>query len=57
MRTYRPRLVVYGPAGSGQTYLGPAILHHLEGFHVQSFDLATLMGDSTRVSCAALDAN
>ncbi|GMK54220.1 hypothetical protein CspeluHIS016_0108060 [Cutaneotrichosporon spelunceum] len=54
LRTYRPRLLVYGAAGSGQTYLGPAILHHLEGFHVQSFDLATLMGDSTRTPEAAV---
>ncbi|BEI93938.1 uncharacterized protein CcaverHIS019_0603970 [Cutaneotrichosporon cavernicola] len=54
LRTYRPRLLVYGAAGSGQTYLGPAILHHLEGFHVQSFDLASLMGDSTRTPEAAI---
>ncbi|TXT10690.1 hypothetical protein VHUM_02195 [Vanrija humicola] len=54
LRTYRPRLLVYGPAGSGQTYLGPAILHHLEGFHVQSLDLATLMSDSTRTPEAAI---
>lgn len=33
----------------GQTYLGPAILHHLEGFHVQNFDLGILLSDSTRV--------
>jgi hypothetical protein len=33
----------------GQQYLGAAILHHLEKTHVQSFDLATLMGDSARV--------
>lgn len=46
--------MVYGPRGSGQTYLGPAILHHLEGFHVQSFDLATLMSDSTRTTEAAI---
>jgi ATPase family AAA domain-containing protein 2 len=35
--------------GMGQQYLGAAILHHLEKTHVQSFDLATLMGDSARV--------
>jgi SpoVK/Ycf46/Vps4 family AAA+-type ATPase len=50
LRVYRPRVVLHGPSGLGQTYLGPAILHHLEGYHVQSFDLATLMSDSTRVS-------
>lgn len=45
---------MYGPQGSGQTYLGPALLHHLEGFHVQTFDLATLMSDSTRTTEAAI---
>ena len=50
MRTFRPRVLVHGPKGMGQAYLGPAILHHLEGFHVQSLDLGSLMGDSTRVS-------
>jgi len=50
LRTYRPRVLVYGPTGMGQGYLGPAILHHLEGFHVQSLDLGSLYSDSTRVS-------
>ncbi|KAL7420143.1 TAT-binding protein-like protein 7, AAA ATPase [Cryptotrichosporon argae] len=54
MRTFRPRVLVHGNAGMGQNYLGPAILHHLEGFHVQSLDLATLLGDSTRTPEAAL---
>jgi SpoVK/Ycf46/Vps4 family AAA+-type ATPase len=49
MRTFRPRLLIHGPSGMGQTYLGPAILHHLEGFHVQSLDLGTLMGDTASV--------
>jgi len=48
-RTFRPRLLIYGVPGMGQQYLGSAILHHLEKTHVQSFDLATLMGDSARV--------
>jgi len=48
-RTFRPRLLIYGETGMGQQYLGAAILHHLEKTHVQSFDLATLMGDSARV--------
>ncbi|WWC67172.1 uncharacterized protein I206_101079 [Kwoniella pini CBS 10737] len=48
LRTFKPRILVHGESGMGQTYLGPAILHHLEGFHVQSFDLGTLMGDSTK---------
>lgn len=50
MRTYRPRVLLAGPNGMGQTYLGPAILHHLEGFHIQNFDLGTLLGDSTGVN-------
>ncbi|WWC97419.1 hypothetical protein V866_004299 [Kwoniella sp. B9012] len=54
LRTFRPRILVHGEAGMGQTYLGPAILHHLEGFHVQSFDLGTLLGDSTRSIEAAV---
>ena len=34
----------------GQQYLAAALLNHFEGLHVQSFDLPTLLGDSTRVS-------
>lgn len=33
----------------GQQYLAGAILSHFEGVHVQSFDLPTLLSDSTRV--------
>ncbi|KAK4684702.1 ATPase family AAA domain-containing protein 2, partial [Tremellales sp. Uapishka_1] len=54
LRTYRPRILVYGEQGMGQSYIGPAVLHHLEGFHVQSFDLATLMSDSARTPESAL---
>jgi ATPase family AAA domain-containing protein 2 len=50
LRVYRPRVVLHGPSGMGQAYVGAAALHHLEGFHVQSLDLANLMGDSSRVS-------
>ncbi|KAI9624938.1 hypothetical protein KEM48_008660 [Puccinia striiformis f. sp. tritici PST-130] len=32
---------------AGQQHIGGAILHHLEGYHVQSLDLASLIGDST----------
>jgi SpoVK/Ycf46/Vps4 family AAA+-type ATPase len=49
LRVYRPRVVLYGSAGMGQGYLAAAILHHLEGYHVQSLDLGSLMNDSTRV--------
>lgn len=50
LRVYRPRLVLHGQSGTGQGYVGAALLHFLEGYHVQSLDLGTLMGDSTRVS-------
>ena len=48
-RIFRPRLLISGLAGMGQSYLAAAILHHLEGVHVQTLDLATLLGDG-RVS-------
>lgn len=38
----------------GQHYIAAAILHHFEKVHVQSFDLATLMGDATRSIEAAI---
>jgi len=38
----------------GQRLVGAAALHHLEGFHIQSFDLATLTGDSARTVEAAI---
>lgn len=44
-RIFRPRLLITGKPGMGQTYLASAILNHLEGVHVQNFDLATLLGD------------
>ena len=33
----------------GQAYIGAAALNHLEGYHVLSLELGTLMSDSTRV--------
>ena len=49
-RIFRPRLLIRGQPGMGQQYLGAALLSKFEGLHVQNFDLATLMKDSTRVS-------
>lgn len=46
--------MISGRSGMGQTFLGSAILQHLEGFHVQSLDLATLVGDSARVSLSPI---
>ena len=48
-RIFRPRLLISGVPGMGQNYLAAAILHHLEGVHIQTMDLATLLGDG-RVS-------
>ncbi|CDK27282.1 unnamed protein product [Kuraishia capsulata CBS 1993] len=44
-RCFRPRLLIRGGIGMGQTYIGNAILHHMEGFHVQSLDLSRVFGD------------
>lgn len=49
LRIYRPRIVLHGPVGMGQTYIGTATLHYLEGYHVQNLDIGTLLSDSTRV--------
>ena len=48
-RIFRPRLLIHGRSGLGQQYLAAAVLNHMENVHVQSFDLAALMGDATRV--------
>ena len=45
-RVFRPRLLIQGKPGLGQGYLAAALLSHLEGVHVQSLDLATLLGDT-----------
>ncbi|KAL0569754.1 TAT-binding protein-like protein 7, AAA ATPase [Marasmius crinis-equi] len=54
LRIYRPRIVLHGSIGMGQTYVGAAVLHHLEGYHVQSLELGSLLGDSTRTTEAAI---
>ncbi|KAK5126726.1 hypothetical protein LTR85_009660 [Meristemomyces frigidus] len=53
-RIFRPRLLIRGSPGMGQQYLGAALLSKFEGLHVQSFDMATLMKDSTRSPEAAI---
>ncbi len=55
-RVFRPRLLIRGAPGLGQQYLSGALLSHFEGLHVQSFDLPTLLSDSTRVSIRILAA-
>jgi len=49
LRVYRPRVIIHGPIGMSQGYIGGATLHHLEGYHVQSLERGTFMSDSTRV--------
>ncbi|PMD36570.1 AAA-domain-containing protein [Hyaloscypha variabilis F] len=53
-RVFRPRLLIGGEPGMGQSYLGGAILNHFEGLHVQSFDLPTIFSDSARSPEAAI---
>ncbi|KXS97949.1 hypothetical protein AC578_3397 [Pseudocercospora eumusae] len=53
-RVFRPRLLIKGVEGMGQQYLGAALLSKFEGLHVQNFDLATLIKDSTRSPEAAV---
>lgn len=46
---YRPRLILEGGAGRGQTtHLGPALLHHLEHLSVHLLDLSTMFCVATR---------
>lgn len=54
MRIYRPRLLITGRAGSGQQHLGRAVLHHLEGYHVQTLNLGMLLGSSTSTAEASI---
>ncbi|KAJ7621654.1 AAA-domain-containing protein [Mycena polygramma] len=54
LRLYRPRVVLHGQPGMGQTFVGAAALHHLEGYHVQSLELGALLSDSTRTPEAAI---
>lgn len=44
-RVFRPRFIIHGAHGMGQGYLASAILHYLEGVHVQNFDLPSLLND------------
>ena len=48
-QVFRPRLLIKGAPGMGQQYLAGALLNHFEGLFVQSFDLPTLLSDSTKV--------
>ncbi|KAF3177981.1 hypothetical protein EYR41_006507 [Orbilia oligospora] len=53
-RVFKPRLLVHGPQGMGQGYLGAALLHQFEGAHVQTVNLPVLMGDPAKNAEATL---
>lgn len=53
-RVYKPRLLIHGPKGNGQRYIGPAILHYLDNFNIQTLDLSTLVLDSTKTMESAV---
>ncbi|KAL2357085.1 ATPase family AAA domain-containing protein 2 [Cryomyces antarcticus] len=53
-RIFRPRVLIRGRQGMGQQYLGAALLNKFDGLFVQSFDLPTLLKDSTRSPEAAV---
>ncbi|PWN54474.1 AAA-domain-containing protein [Violaceomyces palustris] len=53
-RVFRPRMLIHGGFGMGQPAVGAALLQHLEGYHVQTLDIGSLMGDSSRTPEAAV---
>lgn len=53
-RIYRPRLVVHGARGLGQRAVCAALLHRIEGLHVQTLSVSTLLGDSSQTPEAVL---
>ncbi|KAI5207903.1 AAA-domain-containing protein [Aureobasidium subglaciale] len=53
-RINRPRLLISGLEGMGQQYISAALLAKFEGLHLQSFDMSTLLKDSTRSPEAAI---
>jgi len=47
--THRPRLMIIGESGQGQTtYIGPALLHFMEKFPCQKLDIPALFSNSAR---------
>lgn len=53
-RVCNPRLLIAGSRGSGQQYIGAAVLNYLENYNVQKLDLGTLVSESTRSMEAAV---
>jgi hypothetical protein len=43
VEAWRPRLLVHGPGGWGQQYVGAALLHALEMYTVYSIDMPGLV--------------
>ncbi|TDZ68308.1 Tat-binding-like protein 7 [Colletotrichum trifolii] len=44
-RIFRPRCLIHGYTGMGQSYLSSALLHYFEGVQVQNFGLPNLLAD------------
>lgn len=42
----RPRLLICGPEGAGQSHLAPALLYALEGLPVHAIGLPALLSDA-----------
>ncbi|CCK72396.1 chromatin segregase YTA7 KNAG_0K00280 [Huiozyma naganishii CBS 8797] len=53
-RIFKPKLLITGPIGNGQQYIGSAILYSLEHFNVQKIDVASLVSESSRSIEAAI---
>ena len=53
-RVCRPRLLVTGPIGNGQQYVGAAILDYLEHYNIQKLDLGNLVSETSRSMEAAV---
>ncbi|QLL30240.1 hypothetical protein HG536_0A00570 [Torulaspora globosa] len=53
-RVCNPKLLLTGPPGNGQQYIGAAILNFFERYNVQKLDLASLVSDSGRTIESAI---
>ncbi|QLQ77807.1 hypothetical protein HG537_0A00540 [Torulaspora globosa] len=53
-RICNPKLLLTGPPGNGQQYIGAAILNFFERYNVQRLDLASLVSDSGRTMESAV---
>ena len=51
----RPRLLVCGQEGAGQSHLGPALLYALEGLPVHALGLPSLLSDASARSALVFD--